>query len=128
MKNKPIIGVIGGSGLYKLDNLTVVEILENIQTPWGAPSSAITITSLPTPTGPVLIAFISRHSANHSITPSNVPARANIAALKHLGIKAIVAFSAVGSLREEVRPGDIVVPDQIIDRTKVSNQDFWSLQ
>lgn len=87
--------------------------------PWGAPSSPITIASLATPAGPILIAFLSRHSPAHSIAPSNVPARANIAALKHLGVRAIVAFSAVGSLREEVRPGDIVVPDQIIDRTKV---------
>lgn len=68
-----------------------------------------------------MIAFISRHSPAHSIPPSKVNARANIAALKHLGCQAIVAFSAVGSLREEVRPGDLVVPDQIIDRTKVSS-------
>jgi 5'-methylthioadenosine phosphorylase len=64
------------------------------------------------------IAFISRHGTNHSITPTEVPARANIAALKSIGVKAIVAFSAVGSLREEIVPGHFVIPDQIIDRTK----------
>ncbi|KAM0790507.1 hypothetical protein ACM66B_003380 [Microbotryomycetes sp. NB124-2] len=117
MDNPPLIGVIGGSGLYKLDNLTVERTIETT-TPWGNPSSPITIASLDTPKGPVQVAFIARHSTAHSITPSNVPARANIAALKHLGVKAIVAFSAVGSLREEVRPGDLIVPDQIIDRTK----------
>ncbi|KAK4046564.1 S-methyl-5-thioadenosine phosphorylase [Microbotryomycetes sp. JL221] len=140
MDNPPLIGVIGGSGLYKLDNLTVERTIETTTVssmfisdkapvgslvdkhvngqPWGPPSSPITIASLDTPQGPVHVAFIARHSTAHSITPSNVPARANIAVLKHLGVKAIVAFSAVGSLREEIRPGDLIVPDQIIDRTK----------
>jgi len=66
----------------------------------------------------VHLAFLARHGSEHTFSPSSVPARANIAALKSLGIKAIVAFSAVGSLREEIRPGDFVLPDQIIDRTK----------
>lgn len=87
--------------------------------PWGKPSSPLTIASLSTPQGPVTVAFIARHGTAHNIPPTNVPARANIAALKHLGCKAIVAFSAVGSLREEIRPGDLIVPSQIIDRTKV---------
>ncbi|BGP38874.1 S-methyl-5-thioadenosine phosphorylase [Rhodotorula kratochvilovae] len=117
MENPPLIGVIGGSGLYKLDNLKV-ERTVNPVTPWGPPSSPISIASLETPKGPVQIAFLARHGPHHNIPPSRVPARANIAALKHLGVKAIVAFSAVGSLREEVRPGDIIVPDQVIDRTK----------
>lgn len=64
------------------------------------------------------IAFIARHGAHHSYLPSDVPSRANIAALKSLGVQAIVAFSAVGSLREEIRPGDFIIPSQIIDRTK----------
>ncbi|GAA5861891.1 hypothetical protein JCM8547_008587 [Rhodosporidiobolus lusitaniae] len=117
MEDPPLIGVIGGSGLYKLDNLKVEKTLNPV-TPWGSPSSPITIASIQTPSGTVKCAFLARHGPNHNITPSNVPARANIAALKHLGVKAIVAFSAVGSLREEIRPGDIIVPDQIIDRTK----------
>ena len=65
-----------------------------------------------------MVAFLARHGIGHSINPSAVPARANIAALKSLGVKLIVAFSAVGSLREEIKPGDFVLPDQIIDRTK----------
>ncbi|BGP14871.1 hypothetical protein JCM10213_003773 [Rhodosporidiobolus nylandii] len=117
MEDPPIIGVIGGSGLYKLDNLKVERQINPV-TPWGAPSSPITIASISTPNGDVKCAFLARHGPHHNIPPSSVPARANIAALKHLGVKAIVAFSAVGSLREEIRPGDIVVPDQIIDRTK----------
>lgn len=64
------------------------------------------------------LAFVARHGAGHTFSPSSVPARANIAALKSLGIKAIVAFSAVGSLREQIRPGDFILPNQIIDRTK----------
>lgn len=84
--------------------------------PWGKPSSPVAVFALPSGEE---IAFIARHGVGHSITPSTVPSRANIAAFKSLGIKAIVAFSAVGSLREEIAPGDIVLPDQLIDRTKV---------
>ncbi|KAK4045989.1 S-methyl-5-thioadenosine phosphorylase [Microbotryomycetes sp. JL201] len=118
MDNPPLIGVIGGSGLYKLDNLTVEQTIETT-TPWGKPSSPITIASLDTPKGPVQVAFIARHSTAHSITPTNVPARANIAALKHLGVKAIVAFSAVGSLREEIRP-----PSTFFDGSMVGHAMF----
>lgn len=95
-------GIIGGSGLYRLD-LQIDESLD-IDTPWGKPSSPISIARIETDNGPVRLAFISRHGPAHNITPTNVPARANIAALKHLGCKAVVAFSAVGSLREECRP------------------------
>ncbi|KAI0051459.1 Methylthioadenosine phosphorylase [Auriscalpium vulgare] len=111
---KVLIGVIGGSGLYHLDNLTFVKHV-NPETPWGYPSSPITIASLPSGT---LIAFLARHGPGHTITPSNVPARANIAALKSLGVRAILAFSAVGSLREDISPGTFALPTQIIDRTK----------
>jgi 5'-methylthioadenosine phosphorylase len=83
--------------------------------PWGYPSSPITICALPSGTK---IAFLARHGIGHSIAPSSVPARANIAALKSLGVRAILAFSAVGSLREEIAPGDFALPSQIIDRTK----------
>ncbi|KAL1406983.1 S-methyl-5-thioadenosine phosphorylase [Vanrija albida] len=113
-QSKVLIGVIGGSGLYHLDNLKFVRTVE-VDTPWGKPSSPISISTLPNGTE---IAFISRHGAHHTITPTEVPGRANIAALKHLGVQAIVAFSAVGSLREEIAPGHFVIPDQIIDRTK----------
>ncbi|TYJ55668.1 S-methyl-5'-thioadenosine phosphorylase [Cryptococcus floricola] len=118
---KVLVGCIGGSGLYNLDNLTPVKTLD-ITTPWGKPSSPVTISSLPTGE---LIAFISRHGTAHTITPTEVPARANIAALKHIGVEAIIAFSAVGSLREEIAPGDFVIPNQIIDRTKGIREDTF---
>ncbi|KAF9449007.1 Methylthioadenosine phosphorylase [Macrolepiota fuliginosa MF-IS2] len=111
---KVLIGVIGGSGLYHLDNLTFVKKV-NPETPWGYPSAPIVISSLPSGT---LIAFIARHGSGHTINPSAVPSRANIAALKSLGVRAVLAFSAVGSLREEIAPGSFVLPTQIIDRTK----------
>ncbi|KAF8644339.1 hypothetical protein AX16_008546 [Volvariella volvacea WC 439] len=114
LEDKVLIGVIGGSGLYHLDNLTFVKQV-NPETPWGYPSAPITIASLPTGTQ---IAFVARHGIGHTIHPSAVPARANIAALKSLGVRVIIAFSAVGSLREEISPGSFVLPTQIIDRTK----------
>lgn len=83
--------------------------------PWGKPSSPITIARAP---GGTLIAFLARHGVGHTINPSAIPVRANIAALKSLGVRLVVAFSAVGSLREEIKPGDFILPDQIIDRTK----------
>ncbi|KAH8115652.1 Methylthioadenosine phosphorylase [Phellopilus nigrolimitatus] len=111
---KVLVGIIGGSGLYNLDNLTPVKQV-NPETPWGRPSSPITIARAP---GGTLVAFLARHGPGHTISPSAVPVRANIAALKSLGVRLVVAFSAVGSLREEIKPGDFVLPDQIIDRTK----------
>ncbi|OBZ65432.1 S-methyl-5'-thioadenosine phosphorylase [Grifola frondosa] len=109
-----LVGVIGGSGLYHLDNLTFLKNV-NPETPWGFPSSPIAICALPTGTK---VAFLARHGVGHTLSPSVVPSRANIAALKSLGVRAILAFSAVGSLREEFAPGDFVLPTQIIDRTK----------
>ncbi|KAJ1835047.1 S-methyl-5-thioadenosine phosphorylase [Coemansia sp. RSA 2711] len=108
------IGVIGGTGLYSLDGLRVVETLA-VDTPWGQPSGPVTIAE--TPRGHQ-IAFLARHGPAHSVLPSEVNYRANIAALKALGVQVVLAFSAVGSLREEIRPGDFVLIDQIIDRTK----------
>jgi len=113
-EDKVLIGIIGGSGLYHVDNLTFVKHV-NPETPWGFPSSPITIASLP---GGALVAFIARHGPGHSFSPSTVPSRANISALKSIGVRAIIAFSAVGSLREEISPGSFVLPSQIIDRTK----------
>lgn len=109
-----LLGVIGGSGLYKLDSISPVAEI-NVETPWGSPSSPITIAK--TEAGNH-VAFLARHGRAHAILPSNVPNLANVAALKHLGVKAILAFSAVGSLREEIAPKDFVIPSQIIDRTK----------
>ncbi|KAJ3876833.1 nucleoside phosphorylase domain-containing protein [Lentinula edodes] len=111
---KVLIGVIGGSGLYHLDNLTLVKHV-NPETPWGFPSSPIAICALPSGKQ---VAFLARHGVGHTIHPSTVPSRANISALKSLGVRAVLAFSAVGSLREEISPGSFVLPTQIIDRTK----------
>ncbi|ORZ24482.1 nucleoside phosphorylase domain-containing protein [Absidia repens] len=108
------IAVIGGSGLYNLENLEVVEEV-NPETPWGFPSDKIIISKLPSGDK---IAFLARHGRGHYLTPTEVPVRANIAALKFLGVEAILAFSAVGSLREEIPPCDFVLPDQLIDRTR----------
>ncbi|KAJ1836810.1 S-methyl-5-thioadenosine phosphorylase [Coemansia sp. RSA 2703] len=108
------IGIIGGTGLYSLDSLRVVEEL-TVDTPWGQPSGPITVAE--TASGNK-VAFLARHGPSHNVLPSEVNYRANIAALKALGARVILAFSAVGSLREHIAPGDFVLIDQIIDRTK----------
>ncbi|KAI9021983.1 nucleoside phosphorylase domain-containing protein [Hyaloraphidium curvatum] len=108
------IAIIGGTGLYSLEGLKVLgEVYP--ETPWGYPSAPITISQ--TASGNK-VAFLARHGKGHAINPSEVPVRANIAALKHIGVRVIVAFSAVGSLQLEMKPRDFVLPDQIIDRTK----------
>lgn len=113
--DQPIpLAVIGGTGLYDLPNLKPVARL-TISTPWGFPSAPITVSI--TDAG-LPVAFLARHGPHHDLLPSDVPSRANIAALKKLGVKAIIAFSAVGSLQPYIKPRDFVVPTQIIDRTK----------
>ncbi|KAJ2522852.1 S-methyl-5-thioadenosine phosphorylase [Coemansia sp. RSA 1939] len=108
------IGVIGGTGFYTLNGLKILSEV-TVDTPWGQPAGPITIAE--TERGN-RIAFLARHGPGHKVLPSEVNYRANIAALKSLGVRVILAFSAVGSLREEIRPGDFVLVDQIIDRTK----------
>ncbi|KAI9844630.1 MAG: S-methyl-5-thioadenosine phosphorylase [Sclerophora amabilis] len=117
--NDPVhIAVIGGTGIAHLPDFTAVASL-NIDTPWGTPSSPITILHHPSKSStPTPIAFLSRHGLHHSLAPHEIPSRANIAALRSIGVRCIVAFSAVGSLREEIKPRDFLVPDQAIDRTK----------
>ncbi len=107
------IGVIGGSGLYKMDALKNVEEIE-IETPFGKPSDALIVGKLEDTT----VAFLPRHNRNHTLLPSELPFRANIYAMKKLGVEYIISASAVGSLKEEVKPLDMVVPNQFIDRTK----------
>lgn len=107
------IGVIGGSGLYSMKELSDVEEIE-VRTPFGAPSGPVT-------TGIIAgkkVAFISRHGRGHVLTPSEVNYRANIYALKSLGVRFIISVSACGSLKKEFAPGNIVIPDQLIDFTK----------
>lgn len=113
------IAVIGGTGLRELPGFTQVASL-SISTPWGEPSSPITILHHQCKHNDktVAVAFLSRHGAHHQIAPHEVPARANIAALRSIGVRSIIAFSAVGSLQEAIKPRDFVIPDQIIDRTK----------
>ncbi|OQO03769.1 S-methyl-5'-thioadenosine phosphorylase [Cryoendolithus antarcticus] len=113
------IAVIGGTGLQFLPNFTHVATL-NIKTPWGTPSSPISILHHPSPTSgdPIPVAFLSRHGLHHELAPHEVPSQANIAALRSIGVRTIIAFSAVGSLQEPIKPRDFLVPDQIIDRTK----------
>ena len=114
------VAFIGGSGLYEMDGLTEREQVE-IQTPFGAPSDRIVIGEM----GETTVAFLPRHGRGHRLSPSEIPVRANIFALKSLGVERIVSISAVGSLREEVRPLDMVIPDQLIDRTKSRTSTFF---
>jgi len=107
------VGVIGGSGLYQIEGLSDVEQVD-VATPYGNPRDSITIGTL----SGQRVAFLPRHGRGHRISPSELPARANIYALKSLGVERIIAVSAVGSLKEELRPLDVVIPDQLIDRTK----------
>lgn len=114
------LGVLGGSGLYRMADLEDVEEVR-ITTPFGEPSDTITIGTLQG----LRIAFVPRHGRAHQHSPSRVPARANFWALKALGVRWVVSVSAVGSLREEVRPLDFVVPDQVVDRTVRRPRSFF---
>ncbi|MFN8377060.1 MAG: S-methyl-5'-thioadenosine phosphorylase [Anaerolineae bacterium] len=107
------IGVIGGSGLYAMPELTPIETIE-VDTPFGTPSSPITIGEL----GGQNVAFLARHGHGHVHTPSTVPYRANIYAMKQLGVRKLIAVNACGSLREDYAPGHVVIPDQLFDYTK----------
>ena len=110
---KARIAVIGGTGLYKIEGITIKEELD-IDTPFGKPSDRISIADI----DGVNVAFLPRHGVGHRYLPTEIPVKANIWALKSLGVERIIAVSAVGSLKEEIKPRDIVIPDQIIDRTK----------
>jgi 5'-methylthioadenosine phosphorylase len=114
------IGVIGGSGLYDIDGLKAVRRVQ-VRTPFGSPSDAITVGSLQG----VTVAFLSRHGRGHRLNPSEINYRANIYALKSLGVTRVISVSAVGSMKESIRPGDIVMPDQFIDLTKRRASTFF---
>jgi 5'-methylthioadenosine phosphorylase len=110
---KARIGVLGGSGLYQMEALThVTEV--SVDTPYGAPSDAVVMGRL----GGVDIAFIARHGRAHSLLPHEVPYRANVHAFKQLGVQYLISVSAVGSLKEDIRPLDLVLPDQYLDQTR----------
>jgi 5'-methylthioadenosine phosphorylase len=109
---KTFVGIIGGSGLYEMDGLTDVKEVK-IETPFGSPSDSLIVGQL----GEKSVAFLPRHGKGHRFLPSEVNYRANIYALKSLGVSHIVSVSAVGSLQEEYVPGSVVIPKQILDRT-----------
>ena len=114
------VAIIGGSGLYQMDGLSNVKEVSPA-TPFGRPSDAILLGEL----SGVPVAFLPRHGRGHRITPTELPVRANIYALKTLGVDRVVSISAVGSLKEEVHPLDLVVPDQLIDRTRQRANTFF---
>jgi 5'-methylthioadenosine phosphorylase len=115
-----VIGVIGGSGLYQMDALRDPRQLR-VDTPFGQPSDII-VTGL---VDDIPVAFLARHGRGHRLLPSEVPYRANLYAMKQLGVEYLLSFSAVGSLREELRPLDMVLPDQFIDLTRRRASTFF---
>ena len=114
------IGVIGGSGLYQMAALTEVEEVR-LSTPFGEPSDAFFIGRL----ADTSVAFLPRHGRGHTLLPTEIPFRANIYAMKMLGVERIISASAVGSLRENLKPTDIVFPDQFFDRTRQRPSTFF---
>jgi 5'-methylthioadenosine phosphorylase len=120
MSARTVIGVIGGSGLYELSGLTNVHE-QKVETPFGPPSDTLLVGDL----GEVRLVFVPRHGRGHRLLPSEVPYAANIHALKQLGAEYVLSVSAVGSLREEIHPGHVVIPDQLIDRTKERRSSFF---
>ncbi len=114
------IGIIGGSGLYQIDGLEDAA-WQRVETPWGAPSDDILTGRL----DGVAMAFLPRHGRGHVHTPSSLPYRANIDALKRLGVTDVISVSACGSFRETMAPGDFVIVDQFIDRTVARETSFF---
>ncbi len=114
------IGIIGGSGLYKMDALKDIQEVK-LSTPFGNPSDALIVGAIEGAT----VAFLARHGRGHHLLPSELPFRANIHAMKQLGVEYIISASAVGSLKEEAKPLDMVIPDQFIDRTKNRESTFF---
>ncbi|MCE9596030.1 MAG: S-methyl-5'-thioadenosine phosphorylase [Planctomycetes bacterium] len=121
MSEQLVVGVIGGSGLYEIDGLTDVREVQ-LSTPFGAPSDAFILGNL----GGVPMVFLPRHGRGHRISPSEINFRANIWGLKKLGVTRILSISAVGSMREDIQPGDFVVIDQFIDRTRHRPDTFFT--
>jgi 5'-methylthioadenosine phosphorylase len=114
------IGVIGGSGLYEMEGLTRVKTLK-VSTPFGKPSDDFIIGTL----FGSRVAFLPRHGRGHRIMPTDINYRANIFGMKKLGVERIISVSAVGSMKEEIKPGDIVIPDQFYDHTKHRRSTFF---
>jgi len=115
------IGVIGGTGLYDVEGLTDIEKV-SLDTPFGKPSDTITIGTLEGQR----VAFLPRHGRGHIIPPTEIPQRANIYALKSLGVEHIIAINSVGSFKSEIKPGDLLIPNQLIDRTRQRINTFFN--
>ena len=114
------IGILGGSGLYRMDGLT--DVREQVMTtPFGAPSDALLLGKL----NGVDVAFLARHGRSHGFIPSDIPFRANIYAMKALGVQYLLSVSAVGSMREDIAPLDMILPDQFIDFTRKREGSFF---
>ncbi len=116
----PEVGIIGGSGVYSMEDLEDLREVW-VETPYGAPSDLYRIGRL----GGIEVAFLARHGRSHRIDPSHLPYRANIYGFKELGVRRILSASAVGSLREEIAPEDVVIPDQFYDRTRGRVSSFF---
>jgi len=117
-RSKVVLGVLGGSGLYAIDGLENVREVE-LDTPFGRPSGPYTVGELPREGLPAIkVCFVPRHGPGHLYLPGEVNYRANIHGFKQLGVTQLLSVSAVGSLREAIVPGHVVIPDQLIDRTK----------
>jgi 5'-methylthioadenosine phosphorylase len=117
---KVSIGILGGSGLYEFEGITGLSS-HDVETPFGPPSDSIVVGAL----GDVRVAFLPRHGRGHRLLPTEIPFKANVWALKSLGVERILSVSAVGSMREEIRPGDLVVVDQFLDRTRQRPSTFF---
>jgi 5'-methylthioadenosine phosphorylase len=116
-QSKHTLAVLGGSGLYEMDGL--YDVREHVvETPFGPPSDAVHEGTLDTPAGPVRMLFLPRHGRGHRVPPHQIAYRANVCALKMLGATHLVSVSAVGSMKEEIEPGDFVVCDQFVDLTR----------
>jgi len=117
---RSVVGVIGGSGLYQMEGLERVREVE-VKTPFGKPSEKF----IKGMVGETELVFLSRHGKGHRWLPTEINFRANVFALKKLGVERIISISAVGSLRQEIEPGHIVIPDQFIDRTTQRPSTFF---
>src|SRR5271157_2036069 len=120
MKEAIKLAIIGGSGLYNMDGLKATKEYKP-ETPFGSPSAPIVVGTLENQR----VAFLARHGTGHRLLPSEVPYRANIYALKSLGVEYVISVSAVGSLKETIHPGEVVVPAQYVDRTSGRASTFF---
>ena len=114
------VGVIGGSGLYNMEGLTDVESVA-VETPWGNPSDELVVGKL----GDTRMVFLPRHGRGHKIMPTEINFRANIHAMKKMGVEWVISVSAVGSMKEHIVPGQVVIPSQFYDHTKTRASTFF---